>query len=89
MEIIHYMKKLEDAAENKETSIAHLSLSAQSLLKQQGCNVSLLGRYIEDFGLCFIVWDNWKNRRLIHASVFFDLAEENMLTIEKIKRNSI
>ena len=89
MEIIHYMKKLEDAAENKETSIAHLSLKAQSLLKQQGCNVYLLVRYIEYFGLCFIVWDNWNNRRLIHASVFFDLAEENMLTIENIKRNSI
>lgn len=89
METIRYMKKLEDAAENKETSIAHLSLKAQSLLKQQGCNVHLLARYIEDFGLLFIVYDNWNNRRLIHASVFFDLAEENMLTMDNIKRNSI
>lgn len=89
MEIIRYMKKLEDAAENKEISIAHLSLKAKSLLKQQGCDAVLLTQYIDCIGLCFIVWDNWNNRRLIHASVFFYLAEENMLTMENIKRNSI
>ncbi|MEE1174163.1 MAG: hypothetical protein U0K53_01640 [Paludibacteraceae bacterium] len=79
------MKKIEET----ETSIAYLSLKAKMLLKQQGCNASLLGRYIEDFGLCFIVDEHWSKRRLIHASVFFDLAEENMLTMDNIKRNSI
>lgn len=83
------MNKLKKAHKYKEASITVLILEARSLLEQQGCKAELLGRYIEDIGLCFIVWDNWNNRRLIHASVFFDLAEENMLTIENIKSNSI
>lgn len=89
MKVIHYMNKLKKAEEDLIISIAELSEEAKSLLKQQGCNVSLLGRYIEDFGLFFIVYDSWDNRRLIHPSVFFDLAEKNMLTIENIKSNSI
>lgn len=83
------MNKLEKADKDKEASIATLILEARSLLEQQGCKAELLGRYIEDIGLCFLVWENWNNRRLIHASVFFYLAEENMLTMENIKRNSI
>lgn len=89
MEIIHNMNKLKKAAEERQESIAHLTLQATYLLNQHRCEINLFARYIEDFGLCFIVYDSWDNRRLIHASVFFDLAEKNMLTIENIKSNSI
>lgn len=85
MKILHYMNKLN----NVEESILYLSLKAHNLLKQQGCEADLLTRYIDDFGLCFVVFNDLHNKMLIRAGVFFDLAEENMLTIENIKRNSI
>lgn len=88
MEVKIEMNKLEHAVENREASIGILLLKAYSLLEQQGLDIPLIARYIKNFGLCFIVLHKYK-KMLIKASVFFDLAEENMLTIENIKRNSI
>ena len=89
MEIINNMNKLIKAAAERQESISHLTLQAIHLLNQHRCEINLFARYIEDFGLCFIVYDSWDNRRLIQPSVFFDLAEKNMLTMDNIKRNSI
>lgn len=89
MEIINNMNKLKRSAEERQESIAHLTLQAIHLLHQNKCEINLFARYLEDFGLCFIVYDSWDNRRLINASAFFDLAEANILTIENIKRYSI
>lgn len=83
------MNNLKDASTSMNSSIVMLYLQAKDLLKEQRCNMSLTFQYIESFGLCFMVWEDINNRRLIHASVFFDLAEKNMLTIENIKSNSI
>lgn len=83
------MNELEKAADNKAISIAILSEEAKSLLKQQGCNAELFTQYIDCIGLCFIVCENWTDRMLIRASVFFNLAKEEMLTIDNIKRKSI
>lgn len=64
---------------------------AKKILDKQALKVHIYSRYVDDFGLCFIItgqeYDHIK--MLIKASVFFELAEEDRLSFLSIKRNSL
>lgn len=61
---------------------------AKKILDKQALKAHISSRYVDDFGLCFIItFDQFK--MLIKSSVFFTLAEENRLSFASIKRNSL